>query len=146
MRKRYPFDQSIQVRLKPSQPGSFETLFEILVQPNSPLITTAVGVVALGAATHAVVELAKYLIHQVTGQSESDLSPPLQILAETRRGDLDALAEAIEPAVVKAHTVINNGAGNIIIFQGDRNSVKLDPRTKAYVSTNIIEKSPSKKR
>ena len=144
--KLYPFDERIKVYLKANQPGSFYSLLDIFTQPDTVLTTTALGTIALGAVGSVVIELAKLLVRRVTGQADENPSANVTALVEARSGDVAALEEAIEPAVVMAHLVVNNGAGNIVMVTGGPNVFTLNARTKQYVTTKVEDNQIRQKR
>lgn len=146
VRKRFPFDETISVRLKHTRPGSFESVFGLITDPNSVLATTAVGGLAVTVAGALVYDFTKLLVRRLTGVPDGDVPEEVEKAASERPGELEALGEAVEPAVLKAHSVINNGAGNIVIVGGERNVINLNARTKSYMKTSILDDHPFEKR
>lgn len=50
---------------------------------------------------------------------------------------MEAALDAIEPSMKRAHSVIGEGANNLIIQPAGRPAITLDVGTKAYVNANI---------
>lgn len=135
VRKRYPFDNTARLYLAPPRAGSFESLFSLLTDPNTRLVTTASGVLAIGVASNMIVELLKLVAKRAVGQDHTPNMQEVTRLVAQRPGEIEALGEAVEPSLKKAHTVISNGAGQVVIISGSNNIIRLDERTKSYILT-----------
>ena len=62
VRKRYPFDSPIRVYIKATQPGSFDSVFSLLTDPNTALTTTALGAAGVAVGTTLVLDLTMFLV------------------------------------------------------------------------------------
>jgi hypothetical protein len=137
VRQRYPFSEVGRPYLETTQQGSFDGVFSVFIDPNTPLVTTAFGTLAVGVVAGITVELLKLITRRVIGGDHLPEESHVTDLLENRSGDIEALADAAEPSIKKAHTVINYGAGNITLINGSNNIVKFNPISKSYVSQTI---------
>ena len=135
VRKRYPFSEDAKLYLAPSRAGSFESFFSLWTQPDSVLVSTAVGAVAVGVVSMTLFELLKYLTKTLIGQDDASSNDRVRYLLDRKSGDIEVLSEAIEPSIKKSHNVINNGAGNIVVISGSNNIVTFNARSKEYIFT-----------
>lgn len=137
VRKRYPFDATARPYIRPPQAGSFEALFALFTDPNTRMVSTLGGTLAVSVAGALIVELMKLVAKRAVGQEHVSENAHIQHVERQRAGELEALIDAVEPSLKKAHTVINHGAGNIVIVSGDHNIVQFDPGTKEYISSKV---------
>jgi hypothetical protein len=138
VRRRYPFSDQASVYLEPMRSGSFDTLFSLLTDPNSVLLTP-LGQVGVNVGSILIYELLKTLTNRAIGREHTPHNEDISRLVQAKSGDIEALGEAVEPALKKAHTVINNGAGNITLITGHNNIVNLDRRTKDYINSKELD-------
>ncbi|OAE47858.1 hypothetical protein [Agrobacterium tumefaciens] len=123
------------------QPGSFETVFEIAYTAaviGGPVIQEVAGSVASNLLT----ELISTTFKRATGLTEERPSAEIIDLEATRSGDVDAIVDAIEPALRQSHTVINHGVTNITIHnyaQPEQPVARLNRETKGYMWDNVID-------
>ena len=104
VRRRFPFDETVRFYLEGTEEGSFNWKFG-----------ATAGALALGLATNGVYDLAKLTIGKAIGEEPAGLSKQVDHINETKGGDIDALVEAIEPALKKAHYGIDETAKEIVI-------------------------------
>lgn len=147
IRKRVPFSKGVQVLLRPPRPGSFEAIFGFSVDPQ--MVTGAFewlgGAAGTGVVGALAYDLIKKTISTVIGASHTPTTQALQDLDAKRGGDIDALADAIEPSIRQAHNIIGNGARNVHIYQGPVTITNFNSRTKDYVNTTIKSEKPEVK-
>lgn len=127
----------IEFNLIAHQPGSFETVYEIIYHA----AVFGGPVLADGVATNLLTDLIRSTFSRVTGRGEAKVPDELGRLEAERGGDLAALVEAIEPAVRLGHNVINHGVININIgaaAQADEPIAALNPETKHFVWENVV--------
>ena len=143
IRKRAPFSNLIQVYLEPPRPGSFESVLSFVLNHQEEI--WAFGK-AVGADEFVLLmrDYMRTLYCRVTGREGEPGTKLLQDLDKERPGDLDALTDAIEPAVKATHQPIGAGAQTVNIYQGDVNIVNFNPATKEYVSGS--ELNPNRER
>jgi len=144
IRKRVPFSRGVQVLLRPPRAGSFDAIFGFSIDPE--LIGTAFGWLG-GAAASGIVgafayDLIKQTINTVVGEKHNPTTEGLRLLDEKRGGDVDALADAIEPAIRQAHNVIGYGAQAIHIYHGPVTISNFNSRTKEYVNSTVHSERP----
>jgi hypothetical protein len=144
IRKRVPFSDKAQVLLRPPRAGSFEALFGFTLDTEAvgtafQWVGSAVGSGIVGSFAY---DLIKKTFNTVTGEKHSDETDQLKQLDIKRGGEIDALADAIEPAIRQAHNVIENGANQIHIYKGPVTISNFNSRTKRYVNTTIKSERP----
>ena len=116
------------------RPGSLDALLQIQLSPTELTILTDV-VVGVGSAI--VYDFLKTFYLRVTGKAAPDTIEALESNRLLNSGDMEAIEDAIEPSVKRAHTVINKGANNIFIFANQQNFVTFNAATKHYVQNRI---------
>jgi hypothetical protein len=129
VRRRFPFDDSVQFYLESVEPGSFNLKFAL----------GCAGGVALGLGTNAIYDLSKLVLAKAIGQEESGSTVEIVDLNRRRSGDIDALVEAVEPALKKGHYSIGETAERIVIKDTHTQEVIVifDRESKAYLLDNI---------
>ncbi|WP_287980516.1 hypothetical protein [Sphingomonas sp.] len=90
-------------------------------------------------ATNAIYDLSKLTLSKAIGEEPTSISQPIEQLNEAKSGDIDALVEAIEPALKKAHYGIGETAAEIIIQESKSKKivVKFNAHSKSYLKDNI---------
>ncbi len=136
LRKRGNFEGRLQVKTLALKPGSVDVPFLIHAAMNSPIITGGITVTT-GIVTNFIYDLLKRTIRKNIGIEHDPETPLLRRLESDKQGDLEALASAAEPSLRQAHTVINNGAHQIIINGGTNHISTFDPATKDYINLSI---------
>ena len=132
LRHRYPFDQSLQVFLRPSRAGSFESVFEFYVN-NEQAINATLGTVSLGLVANFATDFFKLVYSKAIGKKGKPDTELVKKLAKDREGDVAAVVEAVTPAALRAHTVIGNGCSGISIINGDNNVIIMDSQSKRFL-------------
>jgi hypothetical protein len=142
IRRNAPFDSEIDVFIRPLRPGSLDTVYQIVSQVD-PVIT--LGNITLGVTSIFIYDTKKLVFNRVTGHHIQPQSPELLELERLRRGDISALEDAVEPALVQAHRIIGAGSNNIVIF-GDHNRIVFNGQTKEYINASEVEQNVNQKR
>lgn len=129
VRHRFPFDETVQFYLEGTEEGSF----------NWKLKAVIVGPLALGLATNAIYDLSKLAIGRAIGEEPAAISQQVDTLNKDKSGDIDALVEAIEPALKKAHYGIGETAHEIVIEESStrRVLVRFDSQSKSYLKDSV---------
>jgi len=128
VRHRFPFDDGVQFFLEATEPGSFNWRIKMIAGP-----------LAFGLATNGVYDLIKLVVTRAIGEEPTGISEPVQQLNENKGGDIDALVEAIEPALKKAHYGIGATARKIVIEETSSKKVivTFDSHSKDYLMESI---------
>lgn len=138
--------EGYQLNLITLREGSVDTILQLITDPDAlALLVNVLGDGAKDAAKEFVKDFFLSIIRRCVGKSATKEVEALEEEEKLPSGDMEALVEAIEPAMRDAHRTIGNGTTQIIIISGDRNVVTLNSATKAYVmesieDTNIREK------
>jgi hypothetical protein len=129
VRSRFPFDDTVKLFLEGTEPGSF----------NWKVVLTTAGALALGLSTNAIYDLTKLVLVKAIGGEPTQLSDEVKQLNERRSGDIDALVEAVEPALKKGHYGIGETASRIVIKEESRRTVivEFDRTSKQYLLDNL---------
>jgi hypothetical protein len=130
-------NSSFQLNLVATKEGSFETILEFI---SNPLVMAGLGAVGLKVTSDLISDFIKSILKRSVGQSAEPSIENLEDRGKLNSGDLQALVEAIEPAMREAHRIINNGASKIILIHGNNNNVTFDNSTKEYVNTNLNDR------
>lgn len=141
VRKRYPFDGSPPVYLKTTEPGSFDAIFGFLTEPNNPQITSIAGALAVGAAGSLIASLITLVFSRAVGREHESDNRAVRREILDRPGNIEALTDAVEPSLKRAHAIINNGAGTINIYNGDVRISHFDATTKAYLEETVLDRT-----
>jgi predicted neutral ceramidase superfamily lipid hydrolase len=93
----------------------------------------------LGLATNGIYDLAKLTMTRAIGDEPESISEDVENLNKRRSGDVDALVEAIEPALKKAHYGVGGTIKEIVIEETTtkRTIVKFDEHSKSYLQDSI---------
>lgn len=147
VRRRKFKQDDFQFNLVAQQPGSFESVFEFIADPENMALLKNIGLgVGGGVAANFVYELLKHAKRRVVGKDGSGVIYGMEREGRIPSSDIDSLVEAIEPATRESHNVINHGAGGITInVNGDNNIVNFDASTKTYLWKNVIDNNPTTK-
>lgn len=147
IRKRVPFSRGVQVLLRPPRAGSFDAIFGFAIDPE--FVSSSFSWLGAAAASGVVGAFAYDLIKQtfktVIGEKHDPTTEGLKALDAKRGGELDALADAIEPAIRQAHNVIGYGARDIHIYHGPVTISNFNSRTKEYINSTIHADRPDVK-
>lgn len=131
-------NKSFQLNLIATRQGSFETLFEFI---SNPLVMAAFGAVGLKVTSDLISDFIKSILKRSVGQSAEPSIENLEDRGKLNSGDLQALVEAIEPAMRETHRIINNGASKIVLIHGNNNNVIFNNDTKEYVNSSKLDRT-----
>lgn len=141
IRRRRFKELDTDLRLVATREGSFDFVFEF--QDLVPFFLEAYG----KGMANASWELVKSVFLSAIGAGGSEKIQDAEKHGAIDAGDLGALIQAAEPAIRRAHSVINHGSGNINIFiEGDGNRIFFDGNSKKYMHQNIFNESPRSQR
>jgi hypothetical protein len=128
VRHRFPFSRDVQFFLEATETGSFNFRIKIIA-----------GTVAVGLATNGIYDLIKLVTSKAIGQEPIALSEKVDGLNRSKSGDIDALVEAIEPALKKAHYGIGETAKKIVIEESSSRKlvITFDDHSKNYLMENV---------
>jgi hypothetical protein len=128
VRHRFPFDDGVKFYLEHTEAGSFNWRVKMLA-----------GSLALGLTTNGVYDLIKLVATRAVGEEPHNLSDEVKAINERKSGDIDALVEAVEPALKKAHYGIGETAKRIVIEEQSSKKiiVTFDQSSKNYLLDNI---------
>ena len=135
--RRYEYN-GYNVHLVATRQGSFESLFEVIMSTN--MVAQTLTGIAGGVTTASIIGIYKGISKRVIGKSSPELDA-LEAKGVLKSGDVGALVEALEPAIIDAHNVVGAGASNITIISGSNNVINYNEASKDYVQTsNLIER------
>lgn len=131
VRRRYPFSDDLGFYIEAVEPGSFNWRYA--------LIGVALPTIGLGLTTNAVYDLGKLAFSRAIGHTATGLDTEVEKIDAERGGDIEALVEAIEPALKRGHSGIGETASQIVIVNGSNNRtlVSFDESSKDYLSQTI---------
>lgn len=129
VRHRFPFDETIKFYLEGTEEGSF----------NWKLTAVIAGQLALGLGTNAIYDLSKLVMGKAIGDEPTEISRPVSDINKQQSGDIDALVEAVEPALKKAHYGIDETVQEIVIQETSsrRVIVRFDTSSKSFLKDSI---------
>ncbi len=131
--KNFPYD-NYRLNLLTNRDGSFETIFEVIYNLEA---MTVLGVVAGGVLGNLTTDLLKTVFRRSIGGEGVASITQLEEEGRLRSGDVEALIDAVEPSMRKAHTSIGRGSDSIFVISGDNNVVNFNHASKSYVSTSV---------
>lgn len=131
VRQRAPYSKETRFYYTVPRKGSVEWLIETVI--NNP------EAIMVGLGVNGVTELVKYVFSRAVGKAPKIEHPVVEALDENRSGDLEALVEAVEPALKRAHRVVGSSADKIVIINGNNNNVLVgfDAKSKAYLEEDV---------
>lgn len=131
VRFRRPFSEDIEFYLVGTAPGSLSAIFDVVAN----------GVATTQRAAIATKKLLEHVVRRGSGQTgQADLRVGDFYIPE---GDIDALAEATEPSLRRAHSWIDSSNKIIEIGELSSRTVQLTETTKEYLYNEIMEDEPS---
>ena len=125
--------RGFQINLIANREGSFESIYEIILNPEMMVVAAGVG---LYATSEFVENFLAGTIRRSVGLSAPPQIEQLEAEDILDTGDTSALVDAIEPAIKSAHTVINHGAGRVDLLTRESHLGGLDTETKRYIWTS----------
>ncbi|MBV8972287.1 MAG: hypothetical protein JO290_08345 [Sphingomonadaceae bacterium] len=132
IRHRKPYDEKLRFYFEDTRPGSLEAILALVSTPGG---TIAAGI-ATGVAGNFVYALLARVWKRAVGRERE--SPLNFDGAHIGAGDIDALAEAVEPALTRGHQWIRS-SGQQIVISGNNNQVAIfDSSSKEYLVNEVI--------
>ena len=133
--RRFKYD-GYDVHLIATRQGSFETVFEVMMSTDM-IAQSLSGIVGGGVTTASIIGIYGGISKRVIGKKSPELDV-LEAKGVLKSGDVGALVEAVEPAIVDAHNVVGAGASNITIISGSNNVINYNETSKEYVRTSTL--------
>lgn len=116
------------------RPGSLDAILQIILNADN---LKYAGEVGIGVTSTFLADYLRALYSRSIGKHAPRHIEKLEEEGTLDTGDMGALVDAIAPSVKRAHTVIGQGANNIVLITGDNNVVSFNRASKAYVQTSI---------
>ncbi|HXH53736.1 MAG TPA: hypothetical protein VNH53_09965 [Sphingomicrobium sp.] len=131
VRQRAPYSEETRFYFVGSRQGSLDWLLQVVI--SNP------DAVMVGLGVNGVTELVKYVFSRAIGKTPKITNPAVASLDKDRSGDLEALVEAVEPALKRGHRVIGESVRQITIINGSNNQVMVgfDAKSKAYLEEDV---------
>jgi hypothetical protein len=131
VRQRSPYSEETRLYFTGGKRGSLDWLLQVVIH-NPDAIMVGLGV-------NGITELVKYVFSRAIGKTPKIENQAVATLDKERSGDLEALIEAVEPALKRGHRVIGESAQQITIINGNNNTVLVgfDPESKAYLEEDV---------
>ena len=128
IRQRMPFSPEAAFYITGIEPGSLNFKYKAII-----------GTLALGLGGNGLYDLSKYVLNRAVGQHVELATPAAVAVNEQRGGDVEALVEAVEPALKRAHYGIGRTSNRIIVIDSSDQTVvvNFDSRSKEYLDTSI---------
>lgn len=134
VRHRAPFSGLIKHYLTPLRQGSLDAIISVVVS-NPELLAIGVSGSIIG---NLLTDAVRTVFRRVIGHEAHPNDDSLRNTIEERPGDFEALVDATEPSIRQAHTVIGQGAENIVIVKGQNNVVNFNSDSKRYVESSTL--------
>ena len=131
--KQAPYLKNAKIFIRPSRQGSFEGIFEVAI----PILVDATKAVTQIGFT----EYTKYLFSRAIGKKyDSQNSVARKIISE-QGGAIEAVVQNLGPRFQDIHRPIASadGASQCIVVIGSGNSIILNPQSKEFVETTIMD-------
>ena len=147
VRYRAPFADDFGFVLEAFEPGSFLTRFRLTVGSGKTATwMAAAGVVAAqGVLGNFTYDIIKTTFNAAVGTPTEPGTPEVAHLLERRPGDVDALREAVKPALRRGHAVVGNGANSITIVGDGNKVVIMNQATKEFLEQQPFQNTPEVK-
>lgn len=131
VRQRAPYSEDTRFYFIGGRKGSLDWLLQVVIE-NPDAVMVGLGV-------NGVTELVKFVFTRAIGKTSKINNPIVASLDENRSGDLEALIEAVEPALKRGHRAIDKTAQQITIINGNNNQVMVgfDSESKAYLEDDV---------
>ncbi|KAB0269090.1 hypothetical protein [Microvirga brassicacearum] len=139
IRKRGTLDPRIRFYMSPAARGSYTTdIIAFIVEPQNLFVTSLLGNYVVTTSTNTINAFMRHSFRRVCGLFDGDDDNDERLLKPFPSGDLEATLDAIEPAMIRAHGVIDNGADTLTLIKGRTPLIEMSSDTKAYVNKSII--------
>nr|WP_314528507.1 hypothetical protein [uncultured Brevundimonas sp.] len=132
VRHRAPYSDQFRIYVAPSRPGSWEV--EFMMALRSPEVWAG----AIVGASISLPTLAFKLLRRVSARATGvpSRNDETKALEERHQGTFDALVDAAEPSLVRAHRVITNDR-TTLSFTSKAFQFEFNRETRKYIETNI---------
>ena len=141
IRQRGQMADAIRVYMKPARQGSFvQDLVVYVTAPENMFLTTVIGTYTVATIGQVVNAFIGKALREVLGLLPEQTSREERWFSKFPSGDMEALVDRIEPSMKRAHSVVGDGATDLLIVRGRVPVVTLDAETKLWVNTNIVDK------
>lgn len=139
IQKRGSLDDRTRLYIAPTRQGSLvQQVIAIITEPNNVFLSSIVGSYAVSTVGNAFNSLVSQSFKRVCGLFRDEQTDETRRIRNLPSGDLEALVDAIEPSVERAHGVVGEGA-NRIMMKRDRTALfEMNQQTKLYVQQNIM--------
>ena len=131
VRFRAPYSDDVRFFFTANREGSLEWLLETAI--SHP------GGVAFGLSAEGISALAMYVLTRTIGGEPAAELKEIETLAGAKQGDLEALIEAVEPALKRAHRTIGVSAATISLIdtRAGGDGVLFDESSKHYLENDL---------
>ena len=131
VRFRAPYSRDVRFYFTGSRDGSLEWVIQTVA--NHP------EAIALGLGANGLSALVAYVFNRAIGREPDTDLREIEKLDGARSGDLEALIEAVEPSVRRAHRVIGSSAAEITLFDPERPAARayFDRTSKDYLENDL---------
>jgi hypothetical protein len=136
IRRKGRFDGRSSVLAHPLREGSLIADFSAFISSVDPKLAMMIGSATASTALTAIVT---YVLQLNLGKDHTSDNEAIKGLLKQRSGDLAALASAVEPSIIRGHSIIGNGAKTVTISAAENTLGFFDAGTKEYVKGHIDE-------
>jgi len=137
IRRRAPYSDKFRLLIGPPRNGSWVADFFIQLAGSEVWAGAAAG--AAVSSVPGLFKLIRRISKRATGQEDQD--DGASVLEKGKPGTFDALVEAVEPSLLRAHRVIHNERTHIEIRAGGV-SIEFDRSTRRYLEMTEIDDAP----
>ena len=133
VRHRFPFTDDVKFFLEGTEEGSFKWRLRLFVA------AAASNPLAINLASNVIYDISKLVITRAIGQEPKDITQDVQSLDRAKGGDINALVEAIEPALKKGHYGVGGTANSVTISEeySKKIIIKFDQSSKDFLLQDI---------
>lgn len=138
IRKRGSLDRRVRFYLTPIARGSVAAdIVAFISEPQNQYITSIIGAYAVATFTDSFNYLLLRTLRGVAGIFDPETRRENRLLSGLPSGDAEALMDAVEPAMTRAHDVIDDGAEKLKLIRGRTELVEYNKETKQYIKASI---------
>lgn len=135
LKRKPPYSKNISFFLEPPRRGSWEAVYLAVI--NHPELLPF-GALSANVAANLLTDALRYVFSRAVGGMAEPRTDQVKSLNEEKSGDIEAVVEAVEPGLLRAHTVIGNGASQILIVNGSNNIINFDWNSKDFMRSSRI--------
>lgn len=131
VRFRAPYSDQVKFFFTANREGSLEWLLETAVSHPADI--------AFGLGVEGISALAMHVLARAIGAEPPDSLDKVHGLKSAREGDIEALVEAVEPALKRAHRTIGISASTISLIETQSRSLSVlfDQESKHYLEDDV---------